>query len=479
MENQFPQAHCSESLPLVVDVDGTLLKTDLLAESFLALLVSRPGEALRAICSLFHGKAHLKKRIADTVPLDIRSLPVNQEVLALVKEAIQEGRKVYLASASDRRYVEALAGHFDLFDGIFASDGKTNLRSEAKATVLCDAFGERGYDYIGNSAQDFAVWQKARVAIVAGASNLVCEIAKQRFSQVRILHSKTGLRDYLKAMRVHQWLKNILIFVPVVTAHKLSLGHIIPAMIAFVSFSLCASSVYLLNDMFDLTNDRHHPVKRNRPLACGNVPLINGALLIPLLLAVAFALALLLPIPFICTLVAYYILTLAYSLWLKRIALIDVITLACLYGMRIASGAALGIMLSEWLVAFSVFLFLSLAMVKRCAELIDTIADGRGDPRGRGYVQRDIAAIENMASSSGYVAVLVLALYIHSPEVTTLYTHPQLLWGACLILIYWISRALLLTHRGEMHDDPVVFAVTDRPSLLCGVILTGLILASV
>jgi 4-hydroxybenzoate polyprenyltransferase/phosphoserine phosphatase len=397
-----------------VDIDGTFLRTDLLAESFVALLLKRPCHLAKALVKLKNGKAVFKRHVADLISLDISSLPVNGEVLLLVKEARLAGRRVYLASASEMKYVQAVADHFGLFDGFFASDGITNLRSEAKAKALCDAFGEGRFDYIGNSVQDLPVWEKAREVIVVPESLRVCHIAQERFSQVRILNSRVPLPDYAKAMRVHQWLKNLLIFVPVVAAHKVVPVEVFPAMVAFLSFSFCASSVYLLNDLFDINDDRRHPTKCRRPMACGNVSLIAGSLLIPLLLAGAVALASLLPFAFMCTLVSYYILTLAYSLWLKRKALIDVIVLACLYGMRLAAGASLGIHLSEWLVAFSVFLFLSLAMVKRCAELIDSIADRRGDPLGRGYRQLDIAAIENMAASSGYVAVLVLALYIHS-----------------------------------------------------------------
>jgi 4-hydroxybenzoate polyprenyltransferase len=252
----------------------------------------------------------------------------------------------------------------------------------------------------------------------------------------------------------------------------------LPALIAFFSFSLCASSAYLVNDLLDLDADRGHPFKRQRKLASGNLSLVRGAQLICGLLVASLALALLLPGKFLLALVIYYAVTLSYSLWLKHAALIDVMTLACLYGIRILSGAALGITLSDWLVVFSFFLFLSLAMIKRCAELINCVADGRQQPMGRGYALRDITPIFNMATASGYVAVLVLALYIHNPDVYALYTHPKYLWGVCLVLAYWISRVLLLTSRGQMNEDPVIFATTDRASLLCGIVLAVLAWAS-
>jgi 4-hydroxybenzoate polyprenyltransferase/phosphoserine phosphatase len=479
MDAGIPLHNDSQNVPLVCDVDGTLLKTDLLAESFRALLLQKPLEALAALRRI-KNRAAFKRYVAERITLDIATLPVNHDVLELVKEARAQGRKVYLASASDRIYIEALARHYDgLFDGVFASNGTVNLKGETKAQVLCDAFGEGGFDYVGDSSCDVPVWQKARAAIVAGSGSVARKAAGQ-LPHIRTLGKQSSLSDYAKALRVHQWSKNMLVFVPTVMAHKLSAQHLLPALTAFFSFCFCASSAYLLNDWFDIDHDRQHPEKQHRTLASAKLSMVRSLQLVPLLLVMSAGLAALLPKPFLMTLTAYYALTLAYSLWLKHTVLIDVITLACLYGIRIIAGAALGIPLSEWLVAFSFFLFLSLAMVKRCAELINCASEGKDKPAGgRGYILNDIPAVFSMATASGYVAVLVLAFYIQNPEVSALYTYPRHLWGACLILTYWISRVLLLTSRGEMHEDPVIFAMTDRVSLTCGVALATLIWASV
>jgi 4-hydroxybenzoate polyprenyltransferase len=298
----------------------------------------------------------------------------------------------------------------------------------------------------------------------------------RRFPSAQHLDSRRfHLGEYLRILRVHQWLKNLLIFVPAAVAHRFSLTVALPLVLAFLSFSLCASSAYIANDLLDLNNDRAHARKRNRPLASGRVPLAHAIALIPVLLALAVALAMLLPADFIALLGAYYVLTMGYSVLLKRKLIVDVITLACLYGMRLAAGAlTISVPLSPWFVAFSVFFFLCLAIVKRCTEMIDRIAKGTGDPKGRGYIQRDLPMLEAMAAGTGYVAIMVFALYINNPSVTALYRAPEYLWAICLVLFYWISRILLLTHRGEMHDDPVVFATTDPKSLICGLLVVAI-----
>lgn len=461
--------------PLVVDLDGTLIKSDLLIESFFALLSTRPLSALRAVAALRHGKAALKAAIAAETSFDFHSLPFNEELLALLRAEKAKGRPLYLASAADQAPVEAVAGSLGLFHGIFASDGRTNLSGAVKAARLAEAFGIGGFDYAGNARADMAVWEKARGVLVVGASAALHRDAAARFAKIRILDPcRPKLRDYLRALRVHQWLKNLLIFVPAAAAHRFDLAAAAPLLLAFLSFSLCASSAYLVNDLLDLHNDRAHSTKRDRPLAACRVPLLHAILMAPVLLGAGAALALAAPRDFALLLGGYYVLTMAYSLWLKRKVTIDVLTLACLYGLRLIGGSlVLGVPLSPWFVAFSIFLFLSLAIVKRCIEVIDRIEKGKGDPAGRGYILRDLPMLEAMAAASAYVAVMVFAFYINSPAVTELYRNPVYLWAICLVLFYWISRILLMTHRGEMHDDPVVFAASDPKSLVCG----GLILA--
>ncbi|MGH6977287.1 MAG: UbiA family prenyltransferase, partial [Stellaceae bacterium] len=266
--------------------------------------------------------------------------------------------------------------------------------------------------------------------------------------------------------------KNLLIFVPAATAHRFMPATVLTLALAFLSFSLCASSAYIANDLLDLGNDRAHLRKRGRPLASGRVPLGHALALLPVLLVLAVALTWPLPRGFLALLAGYYVLTMGYSLVLKRKVIVDVATLACLYGMRLAAGAAaVAVPLSPWFVAFSVFFFLCLALVKRCTEITDRVAKGDGDPKGRGYIQRDLPMLEAMAAGTGYVAIMIFALYINSPAVAALYRSPEYLWAICLVLFYWISRVLLLTHRGDMHDDPVVFAATDLKSHVCGVLI--------
>jgi 4-hydroxybenzoate polyprenyltransferase len=278
-----------------------------------------------------------------------------------------------------------------------------------------------------------------------------------------------GVNDLMRALRVHQWLKNLLIFLPPLAAHTLSIDAMLNSLLAFLSFCFCASGVYLLNDLIDLDSDRQHPTKRLRPLAAGIIPLKVGLILSPVLTGAAVVLALWLPGRFLLVLAGYYLLALGYALWLKRWMMIDVVVLACLYGIRVAAGgAATEVPLSVWLVAFSLFLFFSLALVKRCAELIERAGRGSGEVPGRGYHQNDLASLESMATTSGYLSVLVLALYINNSMVGRLYSAPDVLWLMCIILLYWIGRVLLLTHRGQMLEDPVVFAATDRVSLLLG-----------
>lgn len=470
----------SRAPPLVVDLDGTLIRSDLLVESYLSLLGADPRVALLTLGALRHGKAAFKARIADAALVDVATLPFDEEVLALVRAARAEGREVHLASASDHRYVAAVAEHLGLFDSAEGSRDGRNLSGAGKADRLCARFGERGFDYVGDAAVDCAVWSRARAGYaVAPSGSLRRRLTREQLA-VEPLGERGGVaRALLKAMRPHQWLKNLLVFAPMAAGHDFTPLSAARAVAAFVAFSLVASSVYLLNDLLDLKSDREHARKRLRPFASGRAPLLHGALLAPALLLFGAAIAVALPWKFGAALAGYYALTIAYSFWLKRVMTVDVITLACLYGARlVAGGYATDTPLSPWLEALAVFLFLSLALVKRAGELADRIAAGRGDPAGRGYRLGDLPMVEGMAAASGYVAVLVLALYFNSAAVGALYAKPHRLWLICVVVLYWVSRMLMKAHRGEMHDDPIVFAVRDRASQLCGVIAAGALVAA-
>jgi 4-hydroxybenzoate polyprenyltransferase/phosphoserine phosphatase len=466
-----PQAMRADSTPLVVDVDGTLLRTDLLHEAALQFVARFPLELWRLPLWLLGGKAKLKAELAARVDPGISSVPLREETVALIRSAQAEGRPVYLASASDRRYVEALAERLGGIEGVFASEGVTNLAGDAKAAQLQAAFGAGAYDYVGDQPVDFAVWTSARKALVVAHNGAFARQVKKRFPDAEIIaEPRAKPRAYLKALRPHQWAKNVLVFLPVLAGHQFTPPYLIASLIAFVCFCMAASSAYLINDLLDLPGDRDHPTKHRRPFASGAIPIPQGILLGALLMIGAAALSFTLPLAFSFVLLAYVVVTLGYSLLLKRKLLIDVITLGGLYAIRVFGGIrAVDVEPSPWLLTFCLFFFLSLAVVKRCSELIERRDAGKGKAKGRGYRPGDLEALTPLASAAGYGSVLVVTLYLASPQVAPLYSHPYRMWLICPLLLYWISRVILVANRGEMHDDPVVYALTDKTSWITAV----------
>lgn len=469
-------------LPLCVDLDGTLIYSDLLVESTLALFARKPWLIFAMVGWLLRGKAHLKRQIAERVSINSFLLPYNHDLIDWLRQQ-RDVRQVVLCTASHATLAIPVAEAADCFDEVMASDGKTNLSGRNKAKALVERFGERGFDYVGNARIDLAIWRHSRAAIVVEEGQRlsrqaarVCELDR------RFERPAASFRIWLKALRIHQWIKNVLVFLPLLAAHRAfdpqAIAH---AALAFLCFGLCASSVYLTNDLLDLTSDRQHDRKRYRPFAAGRLPLVAGPAVAVALLIVSFMLAiLLLPPMFTVTLAGYYMLTTAYSFWLKRIVMLDVIVLALLYTTRILAGtSAIGVPHSFWLLAFSMFIFLSLAMVKRYTELLSAQGAGKVEASGRGYNVDDIPLIQSLGGSSGYLAVLVLALYIDSTASSALYRHPHYLWLLCPLLLYWISRTWAIAHRGVMHDDPVVFAVMDNTSRLLLLIAAATVAAAV
>jgi len=456
------------AVPLCVDLDGTLIRTDLLAESFFALLSSSWASALLVPFWLIRGRAHLKEQIAARVDIDASILPYHGPFLAYLRAEHRKGRRLILATASHTKNAHVVAEYLAIFDDVMATESKTNLAGEVKRRKLQEAFGDGGFDYAGNSRADLKIIRYARQSLLVNPESGVETAARQigRIEHV-FRDGQGGIKSYLRAMRPHQWFKNLLIFVPLVAAHSLNnIALLQQSVLSFIAFCLCASSVYLLNDLIDLPADRAHPRKRHRPFAAGEASVKNGAMLIPILISAAVAIGLFLPQVFLGVLGLYYASTLAYSLWLKAKILVDVLVLAGLYTLRIIAGsAAVAIAPSFWLLAFSMFLFLSLAMVKRYAELLSMRDAGRNTSRGRGYAVVDMTTIQSLGTASGYLAVLVLALYINSDDVRVQYRHPEAIWLLCPLLLYWISRMWQRAGRGEMHDDPLVFAMKDRISL--------------
>lgn len=465
---------------LVVDLDGTLVRSDMLYESFWTAFSRDWRTPMRALAGLLHGKAALKARLAALGAPDPATLPYDPEVLAEIRDWRARGGLVALVTAADQSIATAVATHLGLFDEVHASDGTTNLKGPSKAAFLRDRFGKGGFTYAGDHTADLAVWREAGGAITVGADPSLRARAQALQPDARHISApKSAIPALMKAVRPHQWLKNMLIFFPMIAAHDFNMTAVFRGGLAFVAFSLVASSVYLLNDLLDLGSDRQHPRKRLRPLASGALPLRTGMVMVPVLLAAGVSMALLLPPAFLLVLAAYYLLTVTYSLWLKRKPILDICALASLYTLRvIAGGAAAAITPSVWLMAFSAFLFFSLGAVKRQAELVDMVQRGIESAAGRGYRVSDLSLVTQMATAAGFVAVLVLMLYLNEPEVLTLYRHPLLLWAACLVLLYWISRMVLVASRGKMDDDPTVFAARDPVSLFSVALIGGLFVAA-
>lgn len=466
------------SYPLVIDLDGTLIDTDTLHESALKLLRSNVTQALQIPLWLAKGKAVLKEKIAERATIDPASLPYNAELLAWLHEERATGRKIVLCTAADVSIAESIAEHLGIFSEVIASNGVVNLEGTKKASELEKRFGRKGFDYAGNSRADLAVWKVARSAIVVNASEALVRQARTLCEVTNVIPKKRfGIKVWLKMLRVHQWLKSALLFVPLFAAHDFFDMHAWQSLaLAFFAFSLCASSVYIANDLLDLESDRLHPRKCKRPFASGALPISTGVFLAPILLVTSLAIGHFVDGAFWIWLLVYFILTCAYSLFLKKVVLIDCMALALLYTLRIIAGAAaVGQTLSFWLLAFAIFLFLSLAFVKRYAELEMQLLRGKEKLHGRGYHTDDAPLIQSMGIVSGYTSVLVLALYLNSEAVVKLYHAPEWIWVDVPVMLFWISWMWMQAHRGNMHDDPLVFAVKDLASVVTGAIFIAIL----
>jgi 4-hydroxybenzoate polyprenyltransferase/phosphoserine phosphatase len=456
---QSSQAH----MPLVVDVDGTLIKSDLLLESALKLVKQSPLSIVWMVrWLLFGGKARLKSRIAEQVELDIGHMPFRAEIVALCRQAHQQGRRVVLATGAAMKYAQQIALLLRV-DSVMATTEQRNLTGARKLQAILGECEQGEFVYAGNETVDLEIWRCAGGAVVCGNARLAAAAAKVSTVQAHVRPQRIGIGVLLRALRVHQWAKNVLVFLPFLPLiGRLDVNAWLLGIAAFVAFCLCASSAYLVNDLFDLEADRLHSRKSLRPIPAGDISLAMAMKLSLGLLATAFLISLLLLPPlFIGVLGVYWALTMAYSLDLKKRVNVDVIVLACLYTTRVLAGAAvLSVQPSFWMLAFSVLLFLSLAAAKRMTEL-DTLArNGEDSAAGRGYQTRDIPVLLAQGVASGQLAVLVFALYLNT-AVADQFRHPVVLWAVCPLLLLWINRVWMKVSRGEMHDDPVVFALRD------------------
>ncbi len=457
-------------IPLCVDLDGTLVKLDTLHQALFLLLRRDPASIFRIPAWLMKGKAHLKDQVMQRVSLDADVLPYNQTFLAYLRKEHDAGRPLILATASNYRTADAVAEHLGIFDETLSSTPGNNLRHAKKLEAIQARFSKFGY--AGNDIADFPIWEAADEIILVNATAPARATFAGRANHV-FTERRPLPRMLAKALRCQQWLKNLLIFSPLFLAHRFTDPESLrAALLAFFSFSCAASSIYVLNDLFDLSADQHHPRKCKRPFASGDLPIAAGSLLIPLLAALSLVPCLFLPGAFFVSLMAYFLITTLYSWRIKQIPVADVLTLAVLYSMRIVAGAvATGITASAWFIEFAIFLFLSLALVKRMAELREMKdSDEEQTNRERGYCVRDLPLLLAFGAASGYISVFVFTLYLNSEKVALLYSRPQALWLFCPLLLYWVTRIWYLAWRGKMQDDPLAFAAKDPQTYVAGLL---------
>jgi 4-hydroxybenzoate polyprenyltransferase len=466
-------------------MDGTLLATDVLWELLILALRTRPALLVRLPFWLLKGKAFVKRQLASRLTVHPALLPYHQPVIAFLTRERRAGRAIVLATASDRLVAEPVARHVGLFSTVLASDGRINLSGQTKLSAILQHADGAAFDYIGNSSSDLPIWRHASRALLVGPSRRLRIQAGQAATVENILCPRPPLlAGLVRTLRVHQWSKNVLLLVPLLLAHQVTdLDRVLRALLAFVAFSLAASAVYVVNDLLDLESDRQHPQKRWRPLAAGRVTIPAAVAMVPLAIGASGVIAItMLPGLFTGILGLYLGATTAYSLFLKRVAILDVLVLAGLYTLRVLAGAvATQVSVSPWFLAFSMFFFLSLAFVKRYAELRRAGGNGEGPAYllARGYIVGDVDLLRSVGAASGYLAIAVLALYINSPEVHRLYGQPAWLWLIGPLLLYWITRVWFLAHRGRLDGDPVVFALTDVPSyVLAGLVGAILMMAA-
>ena len=452
--------------PLVVDLDGTLTPTDTLVESLIKLVKQSPLNLLRLPWWLMKGRASFKNAVASHVGISAENLPYREDLLTYLRGEKEKGRRIILATAAHKSIAEAVSKHLGLFDEVLATDAGHNLKGMEKLEAIQERVG-REFVYAGDCHSDIPIWKAAQAAVLVGVSPGLAEAIRrdvkieQEFPKERI-----GLATWVRALRIHQWLKNLLLFVPLLTAFSfMEMEKLTTMVVAFLAFSLAASATYMVNDLWDLENDRAHPRKRLRPFASAKIPILHGLAVAGSSLGLALLLAFAVSQSFFLMLLLYLVLTSAYSWVLKEYVLVDVLMLSLLYTLRILAGAvAIGIATSSWLLAFSVFMFLSLALVKRCSELVSLDQVGKEATRGRDYRVSDLVVLWPLGVGAALSAVVVFGLFISAPETQVRYATPHLLWLVAIGLIYWLARLWIKTSRGEMHDDPVIYAIKDKGS---------------
>ena len=471
------------SNPIVVDLDGTLIKTDLLHEGILNLIRKNFIFIFLIPVWILKGRFYLKSEIFKRVKIKFDSLPYHEDLIEYLKEQKLNGRKIVLATASLKEQALDINTYLNnLFSDVYGSDNGVNLKSKKKRDFLVDLYGEKQFDYIGNSKSDIPIFDKCDRAIAVNASKSVISKVKKTHSDIKIFKSANKLKQFIKAIRVYQWVKNSLVMVPVITSQNWgNFERVEISIITIICFSLIASGGYLLNDLMDVESDRRHHRKKNRPIASGNISVITALIAMFFMIATGFSVSLLYDISTFLTLLLYFVLSTAYSFALKRIVLIDLFILAMLYTLRIiAGGIATHISLSFWLLGFSVFVFFSLAVMKRSAEIIAKGENSTANKiAGRGYFTEDLNFLNQIGIASGYMGIVVFALYINSEDVTLLYHSPQFLWLGCLLLMFWVNYLWYSTHKKRMTDDPIIFSLKNKVSIATLILIAISILISI
>jgi 4-hydroxybenzoate polyprenyltransferase len=473
-------AHGAAALPLCVELDGSLIKTSVLGDGILLLVRTTPLLALKLPLWAARGRSYLESMVSSNAPIDITHLPFNRPLLAYLHAQQSEGREIFLVSDAPSQLTDRIEDYLGIFAGVVRTEKPQGEHGRGASSLLKRRF-EDGFDYIGGNGADTVALASARHAMLANPGpSLTSVIRGRRIIPSQVFEDRKPLRRSIpRAMRVHQWLKNVLILIPLFLAHAFTMNSLLKVSIAFFSFCLCASATYVVNDLLDVHVDRRHPEKRFRPFAAGDLSTGFGVGMAALLFSASIAGATQLPLSFLRWLSFYAIATLAYSLWLKKLVLVDVILLSTLYTLRLLAGAAAAqVKISGWLGGFAAFLFLSLAMVKRFSELQNSRAQGNQIANGRGYLLVDLEQIRCFGTASAYASIVVFSLYINNRDVIALYGHAPHLWLIVPFMILWISRVWLLAGRGELNEDPVVFAITDRISLLIGLCVGCIVLWS-
>lgn len=476
-------APCEGDIPLCCDLDGTLLRGDTMAEGVASLLRRGPHNVLKLAAWALSGRSALKKRLAHEAPIDVAALPYEAKALDLLRKAKREGRRIILATAANHSVANSVAQHLGLFDAVIASTDRANLKNGRKLQAVMAELAGGEFDFIGNDLADAPCFRAARRRVAVNPTMPLRRLIKRdRLEDVEVIETRQGLmRALFHELRLYQWVKNLLILLPLLLAHHVTdIGRLLDVGATILAFGCAASAAYVVNDLLDLEADRRHPVKRQRPLASGELSLTAALLAAAVGLVLALSIAASIDPVVLAWTAGYIAITLGYSLWLKRLLLVDVLTLAGLYTARIVvGGAAAHVAVSQWLLAFSMFFFLGLAFLKRYTEVsrLDSVSFGL-KPVSRDYLAEDADELRILGTASGFLAVLVLALYLNSNKVTVSYPHAQWLWLSCVFVAYWIARVWMLAGRGQMSDDPVTFAMRDPATyVLLGLTALTLLLA--